>query len=387
MLEFTVSELVLSSPLQSQTGSGLNRDMSRACMVAETLAWGVSHNMPLPEALKALPFYRNIAPGERLRGRLAFMRDCFVPFRPFFWLMNLRWSWNIGLAIGELERGEPLSAALEHNLRRCFPGFYLAGIAKAEADGRLDTALPVLARQLSFPAAVASDRNIEICFVAWKFFFALNILAFVTINIVPRFHEIFEDLIGWSPTLSAPVAVIAGLVLKTAILLIVGLFILTRIEGIGEYAILYLPFVGREWKRFVLSDLARSMAVFVRQGETVLSAAEWSAKSTRSHWLRKRLAAFTAALRRGENWVAAWNDMDLGTPLDQWLVGNAAAREDPASGFELLGEWLHQEIEFTTRRIERWIDPFCTLLLALVVGSISYQIFSALVTMIVALTS
>ena len=381
MLDYTGSDLALSSASESTTGLGLSRDVSRSCMVADTLAWAVAHGIPIPEALATVPFYVRL-PSRRLRHGLTRLRDSLVPFRPFAWFANTRWSWNLGLVIQDLGKGDPLSAALERHLGRDLPGFYLMAVAKAERDQRLDTALPVLARQLNFPAAVASERKIEFFFAAWKIFIALNVLLFISVTVIPKFGYILEDLEGTTPALLAPVAAMAGLVLKVAIFTLVCVWILSKLEGIGEYVLLHVPWLGREWKRFILTDLARSMAVFLRQGDDVLTAAEWSIKSTRSQWLRKRLDRFVAELRAGGAWVEEWSRMGLGDPLSEWLVRSAAAREDPASGFELLAEWLHQEIALTTRRLERWIDPCSTLLIALVVGFLAHHVFTSVTSII-----
>ncbi len=85
MIEFSGFELALSREAESYSGYGLSRDLSRACMVADTLAWAVRHGMPLPDALKSLPFFRS-GPGASplWRGRFRFLRDAFIPFRPFF---------------------------------------------------------------------------------------------------------------------------------------------------------------------------------------------------------------------------------------------------------------------------------------------------------------
>jgi type IV pilus assembly protein PilC len=394
------SELALSPASDNYSGLGLNRDASRACMLADTLAWAVSRNIPLTEALQSLPFYVRLpGPSRTWRSRFGFLRDSFIPFRPFFWLMNLRWSWNIRLMIQDLEKGEPLSAALEKNLGRYFPGFYLMAIARAEAEDILETALPVLAHQLNYPAAVASKRKIELFFVVWKIIITVHVLIFVLVAVMPRFEEIFSDLLdmpapslkwslvlfGASPDWAWSVASVAGMVFKTGILVIIALFILSRSEGIGEYVLLHIPGFGKERKRFLLCDLAMSMSAFLRQGEDIVAAAEWSLKATRSSWMRKRLEKFITSLRSGTRWVDAWDQMAISAPLDQWLVRNASLRQDPASGFELLGQWIHQEIEFTTRRMERWIDPCCTIGIAVIAGSLAYYTFMVLTSLTTAL--
>ncbi len=96
--------------------------------------------------------------------------------------------------IQDLEKGDPLSAALESNIGRYLPDFYLMGIARAEGRGQLDTALPVLADQLKYPSSVSSGRDIEVYYAMWKICISLTILFFVTTTILPRFDMIFDEL-------------------------------------------------------------------------------------------------------------------------------------------------------------------------------------------------
>lgn len=380
MLDYTGDELIFSTGSERSAAMGFNRDQSRACMVADTLAWAVTHHIPLHEALRGLPFYRDRRIGPRGRRALAFLRDLFIPFRPFFWIMNMRWSYHVRVIIEDLENGEPLSSTLERNLGRHFPGFFLMALARAEREKRLEAALPLLARQLSFPASVASDRKAELSVGILKILFAFQILTFVTIAVLPKFEEIVRDLLEEPFSASAisfwNTRFLFKYILGVGFAIASVLFIVCHIEGIGEYVVLRLPVIGRDLRCFLLSDLARSMAAFLRQGEDIVTSAEWSLKATRSYWLRKRLQRFTEEVRRGTNWLDAWSNIGLQRPLDDWLIRNAAARQDPASGFDLMAQWLHQEIQLTTRRLERWIDPCFTLIVAAVVLALAWQVFS-----------
>jgi type II secretory pathway component PulF len=370
-------------PVDSDGHQGL--DLSRACMLADTLAWAVSAGMPLPEALRSLPFYRNfggLAP--KLRKHVSAIRSSMAPFRPFFWLTNTRWAWNLRMMILDIEHGEPLSSALERNLGRHFPAFYLMGIARAEAQNRLETALPVLARQICYPASVTAERKAFYFLVIVKIMVVAQVLMFSVLNVAPKFAEISENLGGQysGPPFSGSIAPIIHNLIGAFVLALVIIFMLSKTETLGEYLLLRLPFFSREWKRLVLADLARGMAAFIRQDEDIPGAADWNRKATRSPFVRRKLDGFIRSVNNGNNWVDAWDDMKLGSPLDQWVIRNAASREDPASGFELLAEWIQSEVTMATRRLERWLDPCCTLALAVLVALMAWWSFSCLINMI-----
>ena len=76
--------------------------------------------------------------------------------------------------------------------------------------------------------------------------------------------------------------------------------------------------------------------------------------------------------------------MSVGTALDEWVLRNAASREDPASGFELLAAWLDEEICATTTRIRKWLDVAVTAVLAVVVGTLAARVFATLTALIYA---
>lgn len=373
MLQHLENHLELFPVCEDYSFPRLSRDAFRVRLVADTLAWAVSHGMPLQEALRNLPFYRGLATRlPKWRSCVALLRDVLVPFRPLLWFPNIRWSWAIRLMIEDLERGEPLSSALEKHLGEYFPGFYVMGVAKAERDGLLETALPVLARQVEYPAAMAGRRKLAYFLSFWRFIIIVPIILLLFVFILPVFKDMYGQFGGTMPYDIHTGWTLPAIVAQLGCFVILVFLLLSKIQGLGEYVLLRFPLLGPDFRRFVLSDLARSMAAFVRQGEDLVSAAEWSMKSTRSYWLRRRLEEFVTALRRGVYWPEAWDKIGKGTPLEQWLVRNAAAREDPAAGLELLAEWLQQEIELTTRWIERWVDPCATVVIGLIVGLMTY---------------
>ena len=368
---------------QGDTVLGYTRHGSRACMLADTLAWAVARDVPLDDALVSLPFFLGMpVPSWRVRRHFTLLKWALWPFRCVMWWVTLRWSWYLGAFMKDLESGQTLHRSLTLSMSRQFPRFYLQGVARAEAEGRLETALPILARQLRFPSTVFGERKASLLLGGWRLLMTLWVILFMTSAVVPKFDAIFEDLLGRShPALSVYFGT-SGEVLAWIIAGAIGVFLYSKLPVIGEYILFLIPGVGRERKRLVLSELASSMAVFLRQGGDVLSAAEWSMETTRSTWLRGRLRRFIAAMKAGTSWADAWSQMDLPPGLDAWIVKQAATREDPAGGFELMAEWLYQEIHLVTRRINRWFEPCCTLVFAVVVGLMAWQVFALLTDLI-----
>jgi len=350
-------------------------------MLADTLAWAVSHNIPITEALRSLPLP---AQHVSLYNYTPYLSRFFA-FNPL--LGNIRWSDQVNRLITTLKRGKPLSVALHECMGKEFPSFFYLAIAKAEQENRLETALPLLAVQMNYPASIARKRKLHVYFAASKIIPAIIMLSFLLTEIVPKFGYILEDLIGNNPKFFRQVPQIGAEVLGTILSVFFVLLVMTRLGAVGEYILLHIPYIGKEMKRTFLADLARGMAVFIRQGEDMIVAAEWNIRACKSYWLKQKLRKFIESLRGGTHWVDAWNRMYLGRPLEQWMLRNASSREDPASGFELMSEWLHEEIELTTNRIERWTQPIVTVIVACLVGYIAYTFFSMLTKIVITLSN
>jgi type II secretory pathway component PulF len=89
--------------------------------------------------------------------------------------------------------------------------------------------------------------------------------------------------------------------------------------------------------------------------------------------------AFADFVEVGVDWPSAWERSGLGEPVEDWAMRAAAQREDPASGFALVSEWLEQEIECSISAFERWISPVATLVLGVCVGAIGVAFILSMV--------
>lgn len=273
-----------------------------------------------------------------------------------------------------IEKGEPLSRAITRSAGRYFPGFYLAGIARAEQKGCLDTALPLLARQLESSAEISTRRKAAWGLVRLRLLAMVPLAFLMWIFIMPVFRDMYEGLGGSANNRPAIYGIVMNL-LQIALVCAAVWWVISKNRKIREKIIFLLPVYGADYRRYVMGDLACGMAAFLRQGEDVVSAAKWNLKATRSPWLRARIDRFIATVSGGANWAEAWNSEVALTPFEQWLINNASLREDAHGGFEFLAEWLQQEVEFTTRKIEKWADPLAVIILGIVVGLIAWSAF------------
>jgi len=80
----------------------------------------------------------------------------------------------------------------------------------------------------------------------------------------------------------------------------------------------------------------------------------------------------------GENWSDAWEEMHIGSPAHNWIVRNAASRENPYEGFRMLSEWLRTEINSQTNISMRFFEVFCIFFNATFIGITIFAIWQCL---------
>ncbi len=348
-------------------------------MVADALAWAVEHDLPLTDALRALPFMRRCPPWKKPLQALDgdFRLQCFSIPRT-----QMRWGRRVLQVIGEIEGGWSLGDALHNSLRRLLPEFLIVGVQRAEKEGRLATALPVLADQLRFPSSLKRQVHAHLMLALCKFTTAVLLVHFVMAVIVPKLVGIYSEL-GAEPMsgLESPAHVVAWITRLLTLGVVIAI-ILPHTDRYAEGLLLHIPLVNRLWKRAALAELALSMAAFVRQGDDVLQAARWCRFATRSTWVQAKLDEVIAQIESGTPWAQACRQVGIGSALEQWIAVNAAEREDPASGFDLIADWQHQRINAACNWINQWSEPITSLVMACMVGYIAYYVFAYLTTVI-----
>jgi type II secretory pathway component PulF len=123
-----------------------------------------------------------------------------------------------------------------------------------------------------------------------------------------------------------------------------------------------MPFAGPVRRQFARLEMADTLSAAVAGNGDLLEALELGYQSCRSPHLRQRLGVCVAAVKRGEPWAAAWEAAGLGAPFQYWILRNAAARQDPFSGFILLRDWLAEDVDRRVKRLCLWIEPCMTCL-------------------------
>lgn len=371
-----------------------SKNTARASELLDALAWSVRHEVPLAKALRSFFSLRGVSRVFRYVGILfgcffslpmllwlapllvllwmvglesgAYLRDLavysilLIPLAFLLPVSRIGWNWRVNNLALDLRSGKSLQESMRRNVGLYFPGYVLGAIGVAEKRGTLDTALPHLASQLQRTRAIHQRRGVPIAVVLGKVLMCIMMFYFTAIFIYPKMQEVVADA-------KIPDAAVIGPVLEFLfswlVPILLGLFVVLVLLSLFPGIRRRVFFVRGDYSRVFLCDTACSMAHHLRQGDTLVAAAEHTLAGCRTSWQRKHLQPFYDAVAAGEPWNEAWNRMNLGGPLDAWFADVAASREDPAEGFENMVEWAEHDIGYRTAWILRWLDPIVSVIL------------------------
>ena len=350
---------------------------SKAGILASTIAWAAEHDIPFDQALATMTDC----------GTVRSKDDVMVLFGSLFRL-NDKWDTSLELAIIDLKKGVPLHLALRKRLSNFLPAYFLDAVEKAEKDGCLAELMPRFARRINFVTDIRLRISSALKFPLVELIIIIFITSGLSIFIVPKFDRILYDLTAdkVNPAfLRGYIGVSNWILSHFPVMLIVFLLFMViynplkpYLKIIFEEILVRIPCLGRSVKRNALLELAGSMASYLASGKDLYEAAETSAATIGRPWLKKKLRKFAESVRNGKDWAYSWQEMELGVSINDWIIMNSSARNNPAEGFDTMLVWLSNDVTKSSIKNIRWIEIAGIFFVGLIVASTAIALLGSL---------
>jgi type II secretory pathway component PulF len=375
-----LSNLNYTIGVYSESPEG-NLSASGPALLTRTLAWAVQNDIPFHEVILSLT----------QRGNAGLNRVLFL--LPY----SKKWEKCLLASYTDLVNGIPLYQTLRKRFAYFLPEYYLQAVEKAEKEGHLEEILPVFAKRLNFSIETKIFYKRALTFPFSELLIICAVLSFFTVFVFPNFTKIFEDLTWQNQTtviVSKVLYVISEFweIVRDVVFTMLAWSFLARIFVglrrlilmlLGELFIFIPPFRG-QLRNIAFLDLSSSMASYLDAGEDILTAAKLSKKSCNHFWLRRKLNRFISKMEKGENWLDAWDSMNLRQNLSECIIRNAAAKENIAAGFDTISDWLYHKQIRTIKNNGVWLTIIFTAINSVIVFFIAFFMFQMLTQIIYA---
>lgn len=292
-----------------------------------------------------------------------------------------------------VETGNTFSESLA-NFPKLFNHLYVNMVRAGEAGGVLETVLNRLAEFMEKAEKIKNKVKGAMTYPIVVLCAALGIVVFLMISVIPKFQQIFNDLMGGEgmPAITQFVIGISEWVQHYWLFL--GAIIVGGVIGLklffktptGSYVhdmlALRLPAVGQLTQKTVVARVTRTLGTLLSSGVPVLQALSIVKDTTGNQIIAKALQSVHDSVKEGEGMTAPLGASGVFPPM---VVSMVEVGEETGALPEMLirvANTYDDEVDNAVSAMTSIIEPVMIIFLAVVVGGIVIAMFMPLISII-----
>ena len=292
-----------------------------------------------------------------------------------------------------IESGSTFAEALTAH-PRIFNKLYINMVRAGEVGGVLDTVLLRLAEFMEKAQKIKSKVTGAMVYPVVVMVMAVGILLFLMTFIVPRFADIFKDLLEGAslPTLTMVVMNISK-ALTTKLPYVVGgvvafVFVLRLLAKapFGRLMLdrfkLRMPVFGELIRKTAISRFSRTLGTLMSSGVPVLQALSIVKETSGNEALSRAIQVVHDSVKEGENIAPPIEATKMFPPM---VVGMVEVGEETGKLPDMLmkiADSYDDDVDATVQGLTSIIEPLLIIFLAVVVGTIVIALFLPLIEII-----
>ena len=292
-----------------------------------------------------------------------------------------------------IESGSTFAEALAQH-PRIFNKLFVNMVKAGEVGGVLDVVLLRLAEFMEKAAKIKRKIISAMIYPVVVLVMSMVILTLLMIFIVPKFQEIFSDLLEGQalPGLTELVLNISTTMthrLPVVIIVVVGLVVLFKLMAKmkwGRYALdqlkLHAPVFGAMVQKTAVARFTRTLGTLMSSGVPVLQALNIVRETVGNEVIARAVSLIHDSVKEGENIAPPIEASKAFPPM---VVSMVEVGEETGAVPEMLmkiADGYDDEVDTTVAGLTSIIEPILIIFLAMVVGTIVIALFLPLVSII-----
>ena len=290
-----------------------------------------------------------------------------------------------------IESGSTFAEALAAH-PKIFDRLYVNMVRAGEAGGVMDVVLLRLAEFQEKAAKIKGKVKSAMTYPIVVLCLAVGILVFLMVVIVPKFQEIFGDLMGdkGMPAITQFVINASDVCIHRAPLIagiVVGLVVLAKILAktkAGSYFLdvlkLKLPVFGDLTAKSSISRFTRTLGTLMAAGVPVLQALNIVKETVGNEVVSKAVAVVHDAVKEGENMAPPIASSKVFPPMVVSMVEVGEETGALPAMLTKIADSYDEDVDNAVGAMTSIIEPMLIIFLAVVVGTIVIALFMPLVS-------
>ncbi|MBM4156445.1 MAG: type II secretion system F family protein [Lentisphaerae bacterium] len=297
---------------------------------------------------------------------------------------------NLGESI---QSGSTLAEAMAQH-PKVYNRLYVNMVKAGEIGGVLDV---VLVRLAEFMEKVAKIRNKVISAMTYPVVVlcvALLIMFFLMTKIVPKFKEIFDDLLEGAqlPGLTTMVMGVSNALVQKAPLVIAGIIVLVALIKLlgktkgGRHILdklkLKMPVFGTLIEKTAIGRMTRTLGTLLQSGVPILQALTIVRDTSGNEVIARGIQLVHDSVKEGENIAPPMESSGIFPPM---VIGMVEVGEETGKLPDMLmrvADTYDDEVDNTVAALSSIIEPLLIVGLAVIVGTIVIALFLPMLSII-----
>jgi len=292
-----------------------------------------------------------------------------------------------------VESGSTFSESLQ-NYPKIFDNLYINMVRAGEAGGVLEVVLNRLAEFAEKAAKIKNKVKGAMVYPIVVFFAAIGITSFLLVAVIPKFKDIFNDLLEGKPlpaitqfVMNASSLVMNnGLATLGAVIAFVFLFKMFAKTKTGSYILdvakINAPMFGSLVRKTAVSRMTRTLGTLLASGVPVLQAINIVRDTTGNAVIARAMQNVHDAVKEGESMTAPLAASRVFPPM---VISMVEVGEETGALPDMLtriANTYDDEVDNAVAGLTSVIEPLMIIVLALIVGTIVIAMFMPMIQII-----
>jgi len=292
-----------------------------------------------------------------------------------------------------VESGSTFSESLA-NYPKIFDNLYINMVRAGEAGGVLEVVLNRLAEFAEKAAKIKNKVKGAMVYPIVVFFAAIGITGFLLVAVIPKFKDIFNDLLEGKPlpvitqfVMDASNLVMHnGLMVLAAIAAFVALFKVFAKTKTGRYILdvskINAPMFGSLVRRTAIARMTRTLGTLLSSGVPSVRVMRIVRDTTGNEVISRAMQAVHDAVKEGESMTAPLAACRVFPPM---VISMVEVGEETGALPDMLtriADTYDDEVDNAVAGLTSVIEPLMIIILAVIVGTIVIAMFMPMIQII-----
>jgi len=292
-----------------------------------------------------------------------------------------------------VESGSTFSESLQ-NYPKIFNNLYINMVRAGEAGGVLEVVLNRLAEFAEKAERIKNKVKGAMVYPIVVFFAAIGITSFLLVAVIPKFRDIFNDLLEGKPLpaitqfvmTASNVVMNNGLMVLGAVAAFVVLFKIFAKTKTGSYLLdvikLNAPVFGTLVRRTAVARMTRTLGTLLSSGVPVLQALVIVRDTTGNAVISRAIQSVHDSVKEGESMTAPMAASNVFPPM---VISMVEVGEETGALPDMLtriANTYDDEVDNAVAGLTSVIEPLMIIVLAVIVGTIVIAMFMPMIQII-----